>query len=120
MNKRGFTLIEVMVSLILLGLVGAMLMELFSINLNSSKKTSEYTDVLLLASSLMDEALSMKDPVDASTSGEWKGYRFHREVHGIEVDSENIKKYEIVVTIDWSGSKRYELRSHKIVRRDEE
>ncbi len=120
MNRRGFTLIEVLVSLVLLGIVGAMLMELFSMNLNSSKKTSDYTDAIILASSLMDEALSMKDPEDSEISGEWKGYIYHREVHRVEIDSDDVKKYEILVRIEWSDSKRYELRSYKIVREDEE
>ncbi len=120
MNKKGFTLIEVMVSLILLGIVGAILMELFSMNLNSSKKISDYTEAILLASSLMEEALSMKDPQDLETSGEWKGYTYYREVHGVEIDSDKVKKYEILVRISWSDSKRYELRSYKIVREDVE
>lgn len=57
-KTEGFTLIEVMVALAIFVIIGSILMGLFSQTLKSSKKTTDYTQAILLASSEMEKAIS--------------------------------------------------------------
>lgn len=108
---EGFTLIEVMVALALLVIVGATLMELFSQNLSSSRKTRDYTTAILLAGSEMEKATTLIEP--GTESGTFDKYTITREIKMIEELSEKMKIYEILVMVSWDSNK-YELKTVRL------
>ncbi len=111
-DHKGFTLIEVLVAVALLGLVIATLMELFSANLRSSRKTSEYTQAIILAQSEMEKLYS--NNIEPGSEKESSGrYTVIRDIKPLEEISEQLKTYEIRITVLWDNN-RYELMSFKL------
>lgn len=109
-NSKGFTLIEVIVALALLGITLASIMELFSVNLNASKRTTDYTEAFLLATTQMEITLSKK--IESLRETNTFGiYSVTKDIIPLEIES-GTKKYEIIVTVSW-GNNRYELRTIK-------
>ncbi len=119
-NPKGFTLIEVLVAVALLGLVMATLMELFSVNLRSSRKTTDYTQAIIIASAEMEKAYS-NNIEPGSEKESFDKYTVIKDIKSLEEISEQLKAYEISITVLW-GNNRYEVRSFKLqteVERDE-
>ncbi len=114
---KGFTLIEVMVALVLLAITVAALMELFSSNLRTSKKASDYTEAIIIGTSEMEKALSGK--IEPGTERiELKDYTVTREIRLLDT-IEGIRIYEISVFVTWDNNNRYEIKSLRTVRKDE-
>lgn len=112
-TSKGFTLIEVMVALVLLVLTMATLMELFSINLRSSKKVSDYTEAIILAKSEIEK--SLYGDLEVSTEIEELGpYTITREIKLIEDETDISKTYEITVRISWANNS-FELKTIRTV-----
>lgn len=112
-TSKGFTLIEVMVALVLLVLTMATLMELFSINLRSSKKVSDYTEAIILAKSEIEK--SLYGDLEVSTEIEELGpYTITREIKLIEDETDISKTYEIAVRISWANNS-FELKTIRTV-----
>lgn len=112
---------EVLVAVALLGLVVATLMELFSSNLKSSRKTTDYTQAIILAQAEMEKAYSSNSE-PGSEKESFDRYTVIREIKLLEELSEQLKTYEIRITVLWDNN-RYELRSFKLqtgAGRDEE
>lgn len=111
-GHKGFTLIEVIVALALLGLVVSALIELFSSNLRTSRKTTDYTQAIILAQAEMEKAYSSNSE-PGSEKESFDRYTVIREIKLLEELSEQLKTYEIRITVLWDNS-RYELRSLKL------
>jgi prepilin-type N-terminal cleavage/methylation domain-containing protein len=116
-NSRGFTLIEVIVALALLGITLASIMELFSSNLKASRRTTDYTEAFLLATTQMEMTLSKKieSVKETNTFGI---YSVTKDIIPLEIESDT-KKYEIIITVSW-GNNRYELRTIKVEKETED
>ena len=57
LRSRGFSLLEVMVALAILGIALVAIFQLFSVNLRSTQKAEDYTKAIFYARSMLDEAL---------------------------------------------------------------
>lgn len=102
----------------LLGLVIATLMELFSANLRSSRKTTDYTQAIILASAEMEKACS-NNIEPGSEKESFDRYTVIRDIRSLEENSEQLKTYEISITVLWDNN-RYELRGFKLQTEAEE
>lgn len=107
---EGFTLIEVMVALALLVIVGTVLMGLFSQTLRNSRKTTDYTQAILLAGSEMEKAISQAVGTETDS---FEKYEISREIRALKGLSGEMKLYEVIVKVSW-GRSHYELRTIKL------
>lgn len=117
--KNGFTLIEVLVAIAVLGTTLGLIMALFASGLRSARLTEGYSQALLLAREKMDDALIWKgsdsEEVDEEESGTVQGFSWEKIVNPFvlneETDDEtstNFNKIEIIVR--WKeGAKEKEL-----------
>lgn len=117
--SKGFSLIEVITAMAILGIGAVAVFQLFSIGLGSVKKSSDYSRALIFARSLLDEALSLPDPSEASGSFESEGFRGTRDVYLISSE-EGVELYGIVVTVRWPEGQSLRLRSSRMLYENEE
>lgn len=111
MNRRGFSLLEVMVAISILGIAIVALFQLFSVNLRSVKKTEDYSKALVYARSLMDDAYAITELTDKTESYDFKdGFRGSRTIRLKSTDENNIKIYEISATVSWPPSGGLEIK----------
>lgn len=78
----GFTLLEVMVAMAILGISIVVLMELFAMGLKSAKASQDYTKIIMLAQEKM-EGLSLQGALaEGMDKGEFEGtpYRWETEI----------------------------------------
>ena len=111
LRSRGFSLLEVMVALAILGMALVAIFQLFSLNLRSTQKAEDYSKAIFYARSMLDEAYSLVDPADASDSKEYESrYEVTRKV-GLKSESEDgkIKLYEITVDAAWPPSGNFRI-----------
>ncbi len=127
-RSEGFSLLEVIIALAILGIALVSLVELFSVSLRSTKKSSDYTTALIYARSLMDEAYAapsldgMGDTFDLG--GGYTGTRTISEAPlpwaGAEEggggrEEQFFKLYEITVTVAWPPEGRVVLTGKRVV-----
>lgn len=105
-RSNGFSLMEVMVALAIMSISLVAIFQLYSLALRSIKKADDYTNAVLYARSMMDEAYALADPAEAATSKEMgEAYKVIREVV-LQSSSEDgkTKLYQITVTVTWPPS----------------
>ena len=117
LRSSGFSLLEVMVSLAILGIALVAIFQLFSLNLRSTQKAEDYTKAIFYARSMLDEAYIFVDPSDASDSKEYENkYAVTRKVSlKSESDDGKIKLYEITVAVAWPPSGNLKINSLRTV-----
>ena len=110
-RSRGFSLLEVMVALAILGISLVAIFQLFSLNLRSTQKAEDYSKAIFYARSMLDEAYSFVDPADASDSKEYENkYEVTRQVSlKSESDDGKTKLYEITVAVVWAPSGNFRI-----------
>jgi general secretion pathway protein I len=112
---RGFTLIEVVVALAILGVGLAVIIELFSGGLRLGRTSEEYTKATNYARMKMEEIASQKNIEEGMGEGEFDD-AFHWQVNVKKIDILPIEKnpdfkppvelFQVKVNILWkSGSK---------------
>ncbi len=111
LRSGGFSLLEVMVALAILGIALVAIFQLFSLNLRSTQKAEDYSKAIFYARSMLDEAYVFVDPADASDLKEFENkYEVTRKV-SLKSESEdgNIKLYEITVAVAWPPSGNFRI-----------
>jgi Tfp pilus assembly protein PilV len=113
---------EVMVALAIMSVSLVAVFQLYSLALRSTKKADDYTNAVLHAGSMMDEAYALPDPVGASGSKELpQGYTAARDVT-LKATSEDgkTKLYEITVTVSWPPSGSLKIRGLRSIHAPED
>lgn len=105
-SSKGFSLLEVMVAFAILSVAIVSIIQLYSTALRTTKKTSDYTNAVFYARSMLDEAYSVTDPTELSSSLEFmEGFEGKREVSIVSESEDNSTKlYEVRVTVTWPPS----------------
>jgi len=105
---RGFTLLEVMVAIAILGIALTCVLQIFSGGLDCAKRSGEYTRAVLYAKAKMEELISRSDLTEGEESGEFDSdYRWHTEIRPAELQCEEhyknlpIQLYELTVKVSW-------------------
>ena len=112
----GFTLIEVVVALAILGVGLTVIMELFSGGLRLARTSEEYTKAMNFARTKMEEIISKQNIEEGTDEGKCDDDTFHWQVKikkadilPIEKDSDfkpPVELFQVRVDIFWkSGSK---------------
>lgn len=136
MNKKrgqgGFTLMEVLVSMAILGIALTLILELFSGGLRSAKISEEYTKAVWYGNAKMEEMLTVQDLSEGVTEGSFDSqYAWRSEVKKsnpkltVEEDGQTnlpIDLYQIVVRVTWSsgsGQRSYEVESLRVFKSED-
>lgn len=84
--RPGFTLLEVMVAMAILGISIVVIMELFSAGLKSAKASQDYTKIIMLARQKMDQLTIGRNLAEGVDGGEFEGtpYRWQTEIKAYE------------------------------------
>lgn len=102
-GKAGFTLLEVIIALAILGIGFALAMELLATGVRSAKASEEYTQAVLLAQHKMAEVSVARDLTRAADRGELGGgFRWASEIRALEQAEELPGRlYSVSVRISW-------------------
>lgn len=96
-SSSGFTLIEIIVSMAILGISLVMVMQLFSAGLKSAKASCDYTRAIVHAKDKMAELSETL----TNDSGEFEdGFRFETEIEDhkqLEESNYNLKKLKVKI-----------------------
>jgi general secretion pathway protein I len=106
--KKGFTLIEVLIAIAVLGTTLGLIIALFAGGLRSARLTEGYSQALLLAREKMDDVLIWKgsdsEEVDEEESGTVQDFSWEKIVSPFVLDEEaddetsiNFNKVDIIV-----------------------
>jgi prepilin-type N-terminal cleavage/methylation domain-containing protein len=121
-GTSGFTLLEVLVALALLGIAVTAVLQLFSANLKSILASEEYVSGSLEAQSKMREVLDSQEFSERSWNGITdNGYRFQVSVSDTlpeRVENLHVKLVVVEVKVYWargSGEKSLTLKTMKMV-----
>ncbi|HHN65054.1 MAG TPA: prepilin-type N-terminal cleavage/methylation domain-containing protein [Nitrospirae bacterium] len=117
LKPRGFSLFEVLIAMSILSISVVLILQLFSMGLRSTKKAEDYTTALVIARSLMNEALSAGSIEDAGMEEEYEGgYSAERTIEEVSQDEEGATRlYRITVIVRWPPSGRLKLTSMRAV-----
>ena len=115
-NRKGFTLIEILVSVVLLGVGLTVILELFSGGLRSVRISEEYTRAVWYSRTKMEEMLIARDFSEGVTEGAFDPqYSWKAEVKksnpsiGQEEETSStlpIDLYQVVITVTWISGVR--------------
>ncbi len=113
-HRRGFTLLEVMVALAIMGMGLVLVMQLFAGGLRSVKVSEEYTMALLYARQKMEEAVFNENQGGGAGSGMIEGtdYTWETVVLPYPLSDEEDDRYASVrahvlkVRVQWPGRVR--------------
>ncbi|MDP2167053.1 MAG: hypothetical protein Q8J64_01840 [Thermodesulfovibrionales bacterium] len=108
---------EVVVALAILGIGIAALIELYSLSLRSTKRSSDYSAAIVHARSYLDEAYSLPELSEGSETFDLaRGFRVTRDisVRTEKEKAEGLKVYEIAVTVTWPPSGEFKLKGLRV------
>jgi prepilin-type N-terminal cleavage/methylation domain-containing protein len=121
-RKGGFTLLEILVALALLGIAITVILQLFSTNLRALSVSGDYISAALRAEAKMREILEDTDLTEKSWSEITdEGYRFDASVtETLKERTENlqVRMLEIDLTVQWSEGTKMKfltLKTMKVV-----
>jgi general secretion pathway protein I len=115
MDKRGFTLIEVVVALAILGVGLVVIIELFSGGLRLGKAAEEYTKAVGFARAKMEEISVLEKMEEGEKEGEFdKEYRWKMETKKMELLSMEknpeykppVDFYQVKFTVFWKSASK--------------
>ncbi|MCX8030063.1 MAG: prepilin-type N-terminal cleavage/methylation domain-containing protein [Thermodesulfovibrionales bacterium] len=103
--KKGFTLIEVIVALSILGIAVTVILQVFSSNLKSLSRSEDYVKSLVVAEAKLKELILQEDLEEKQwTETSPLGYRFDiliNEVLKERTETLQFRLLEIQLTIRW-------------------
>ncbi|MDM8522730.1 type II secretion system protein [Desulfococcaceae bacterium HSG8] len=118
---EGFTLIETLVSIIILSVCLTVIFQLFSGGLRSVRLSKDYTRAIFYAREKMEEVLLAEKFEDGVWEGEFAdGFKWKSEIIWIEPEEEEkrpVDMFNITVGISWNEGvreKHFEITTLKI------
>ena len=114
-QAEGFTLVEVLVALVVLGLVLGACYRLLSTGLKSTAEADGLVRAVLVAESALADASQRTDPRDAASDLAIDGYRCNIAVLPYDdaalpgPEETGLRLYRVTVTVAWGRNRSYEL-----------
>jgi prepilin-type N-terminal cleavage/methylation domain-containing protein len=115
-RAHGFTLLEVMIAVSIAAIGIVSLLELFGGSMRLARISAEQTRAVVLASSLMDQALWRAELPERDFEGDEGDFRWHMTIEAVdpqlgateeeplEEQSEDYELYEVAVWVEWGGA----------------
>jgi len=114
--EEGFSLLEVMVAVAILGVAVVALFQVFSAGLRGTKKAEDYTKAIIIGRSLLDEAYAVKDPTGLEENLEFEGgFNASREVEEIPDEEGRGTLYIISIKVTWGRKGRFLLKGRRFI-----
>jgi general secretion pathway protein I len=123
--NKGFTLIEILVAMAILGICLVTILQLFSGGLRSSRISRDYTKAIFHAREKMTEILLFEELAEGTLEGDFAdGYRWQAQILEVGIDQEGmpslpIDLFEITVQVLWKDGERdklFDLKTLKTVK----
>ena len=107
----GFTLLEVMIALAILGMTFAFAMELLATGVRSAKTSEDYVQAALLARQKVAQVAVLRSTGGEADGGEFGGgFRWVSEVHPLPQEEElPARLYQVRVRVTWPGRRGEKL-----------
>ncbi|MGH7408747.1 MAG: type IV pilus modification PilV family protein [Candidatus Methylomirabilales bacterium] len=104
-TSHGFTLLEVIIALAILGVTFAFAMELLATGVRSAKTSEDYIQAALLARQKMAQVAVLPSTGGEADGGELgEGFRWVSEVHPLPQEEElPARLYQVQVRVTWPG-----------------
>lgn len=106
-SESGFTLIEVLVALAILGISLAVLLSIFLQGLDRAHESKDESAARVLAQSLLSQARAEANPAMGASAGKSAGYVWHLQIAPYGTPAERAAWQEnaaqIVATVSWRG-----------------
>ena len=110
--EHGFTLLEVMIALAILGMTFAFAMELLATGVRSAKTSEDYVQAALLARQKVAQVAVLPSTGGEADGGEFGGgFRWVSEVHPLPQEEEGLpaRLYQVRVRVTWPGRRGEKL-----------
>jgi len=125
-NRKGFTLLEVLVATAILGIAIAVILQLFSANLRAISLSKDYVCASIKAEAKMKEILNSDEKISEKAFSETTddGYRVDVSITDVlkeRTENLQVKLLEIDLTIRWlkgTKEKSLTLSTMKVVKRE--
>ena len=129
-RSRGFTLLEVMLAVAIAAIGIVSLLELFGGSMRLARVSADQTRAVVLASSLMDQALWRAELPERDFSGEDGDYRWTISIKAVDPElastedeplqdiSDDYELYEVLVQVQWGNTdppKTISLKSERVM-----
>ena len=110
-REAGFTLLEVMIALAILGMTFAFAMELLATGVRSAKTSEDYVQAALLARQKVAQVAVLRSTGGEADGGEFGGgFRWVSEVHPLPQEEElPARLYQVWVRVTWPGRRGEKL-----------
>jgi general secretion pathway protein I len=107
-SQRGFTLLEVIIALAILGVAFALAMELLANGVRSAKASEEYTQAVLLARQKIAEMAITPSLEGSAEQGDFGGgFHWSSEVQPLPQEEDlPARLYQVRVRVTWPGRRR--------------
>lgn len=120
LSIKGFTLIEVIVALSILGIAITVILQLFSVNLRAISQSEDYVMALIQADLKMRE-LSQSDNLHENTWSEMtaEGHRFDitvTEAYKERTEALHLRLMEIQLTVRWKNGQQEKSQTLKTLK----
>jgi general secretion pathway protein I len=128
-SNRGFTLLEILVAISILGISLVIILQLFSGGLKSSRLSDEYTRGIFHAREKMDEILLAGELTEGIINGEfgdgfkWKAEALHLDMEEAKDIKMPFRAFNIRVDVMWDAGgqeKRFTISAMKLVKQDKD
>jgi general secretion pathway protein I len=119
-SQRGFTLLEVLVALAIMGLAVVTVIQLFSQGLRLLKLSGDHQRAVLLADQKLREVESLAEGIEAGQDGEFAWER-RVEPHPLPETlttpaTARLPLFRLSVQVRWSGNRTVEVSTLRTVR----
>jgi len=103
-DKSGFTLLEVLGAVAILGISLALLFEVFGHGLRNTARLESVSDAVVASRSLLDRALLHRNPEDATESGDLPDGLRYRITTAVVAETERQRLFRITVEVFRPGA----------------
>jgi len=108
-SLAGFTLIEVMVTLAILGIALTVIIELFSAGLRLARKSEDYSRAVFYGRQLLEELCLQDEISEKEEAGEFEGgytWKYQMKPVSVLIDEDDdrdfsVKVYTVKVVVSW-------------------
>jgi len=108
-SLAGFTLIEVMVTLAILGIALTVIIELFSAGLRLARKSEDYSRAVFYGRQLLEELCLQDEISEKEEAGEFEGgytWKYQMKPVSVLIDEDDdknfsVKIYTVKVVVSW-------------------